>query len=157
LLVLQTSFPPMPTVERPQGQLSYYFSLIPPQSNIGIVNFLLPYTFTFFFLIVGRHDGICKSSYKMSTISYLNSPSPPFSFIPSTFYFWRAVFTHPHLTVTCASIHFHILLRTTLQVIETSFALLEKIWRLSWKYPRSFTIFIDYIQVAILHLLSKTD
>jgi hypothetical protein len=30
---------------------------------------------------VGVHCGIYKSSYNISNISYLNSPSPPFSFI----------------------------------------------------------------------------
>jgi hypothetical protein len=32
--------------------------------------------------LVGVHCGICKSSYNVSNISYLNSPSQPFSFIP---------------------------------------------------------------------------
>jgi hypothetical protein len=55
---------------------------------------------------VGVHCGIYKSSYNISNISYLNSPSPPFSFIPSSSHSWNSfmsfwVYFSKELTSLC--------------------------------------------------------
>jgi hypothetical protein len=54
----------------------------------GFINEFYKMGFLLFFVLflllcwVGVHCGIHKSSYNISCISYLNPPTPPFSFIP---------------------------------------------------------------------------
>jgi hypothetical protein len=66
---------------------------------------ILQCKFFFFILIflllcwVGVYYGIYKSSYNVLNISYLNSPPPPFSFIPPSVHSWNS-FTRYHFSST---------------------------------------------------------
>jgi hypothetical protein len=66
---------------------------------VYIIGCLLCIVILFFIVVLGVHCSIYKSSYGISNVSYLNSPLPSFSFIPSS--------PNPRTVSTVSFFHLH--------------------------------------------------